>query len=190
MGGKITPDSIIRQELIFTLVSIGQKSGHSLASGPGSVALMSPQVSEVCLGREEVLPSSLDGMAGGREATVLHHTGLISAPDKAFHREEGGQRDRSWEAIQNLFSGGCALSSAASNWSRGPTLAYCGRGSLRLNTTKQARLIDSHLPDWKPATSPHNQCDDSKNPHILSATPFFLEQEESHHPKVREGAWV
>ena len=28
-------------------------------------------------------------MAGGQEATVLH---LIFAPDKAFYREEGGQR--------------------------------------------------------------------------------------------------
>lgn len=50
---------------MFTLVSIGQKPGHSLAGGPGSAALMSPQASEVCLGWEEVLPSSLDGMAGG-----------------------------------------------------------------------------------------------------------------------------
>lgn len=31
--GRITPDNIIRQELIFTLVSIGQKSGHGLAGG-------------------------------------------------------------------------------------------------------------------------------------------------------------
>lgn len=54
----------------------------------------------------------------------------------------------------------------------------------------QGRLTDSHLPDWKPATSPHSQCDDSKSPHILSATPFLLEQEESYHVKVREGAWV
>lgn len=69
-------------------MSFGQKSPHGLVGESGSGTLMSLysghqpclQASEAWLGWEELLPSSLAGMTGEQEATVLHLVGLLSVP--------------------------------------------------------------------------------------------------------------
>lgn len=184
--GGITPDNIIRQESIFTLVSIGQKSGHGLAGGQAQ------RLSWTCrhlkfdwAGKKCSQAHVMAWLAGKRLQFFTSYLLLIRLSTEKKVGREGQKLGRHSKPFLRMacFDFCCFLLVTWANpgilWERFLEVKHY-----------QGRLIDSHLPDWKPAPKPHNQCDESKTPHILSATPFLLEQEESYHIKVREGAWV